>query len=252
MTALAIERARPTISAPAETPDAAPRSCRDCPVKDNSMCGKLDQDALAELDRMRTARNLRPRQPLAWEGEDDQQLAMVRSGIVQLTASTARGDEQIVGLAFQGGLVGRPFGRGTAFGIAPVGDAQVCTFPRAAFERLARQHPTLGHSMLVHALDELDQARRWMMILSTPRASHKLAAFLLDMADRIGEPGDRPGEVELNMPFSRQQIADLLGLTIETVSRQFSRLRLQGVIRSRNRFDVAICDMPALRSEAES
>lgn len=231
--------------------DPAPTSCRDCPMRSVSLCGTLDEDALGELDRMRTARHLRPGQPLAWEGDDDQQLAMVRDGIVRLTASTARGDEQIVGLAFPGQLVGRPFGRGSAFGIAPVGTARVCTFPRTHFDRLTRQYSELSHRLLLHALDELDQARRWMKALSSTRASHKIAVFLVEMADRIGEPGRNPAEIVLKMPFSRQQIADLLGLTIETVSRQLSRLRLEQVIHSPNRNDLVIFDMAALRHSAE-
>jgi CRP/FNR family transcriptional regulator, anaerobic regulatory protein len=93
-----------------------------------------------------------------------------------------------------------------------------------------------------------------MMLLGRKTASEKVATFLLEMAERLADnrgcqavPG--PAK-QFALPFSRQQVADVLGLTIETVSRQFSRLKAQGVIGLPSRRDVEIIDRRALVAQA--
>jgi len=91
-------------------------------------------------------------------------------------------------------------------------------------------------------------------LLGRKSASEKLASFLLEMTERLVTPGcehsfDGPGRT-LTLPFSRQQIADVLGLTIETVSRQFTRLKDDGVIALPSRREVTVLDHAALVAEA--
>ena len=118
---------------------------------------------------------------------------------------------------------------------------------------LAREHPGLEHKLLQRTLGELDRTRRWMLLLGRKSASEKLASFLLEMTERLGDTtceGESGPTTKLTLPFSRQQIADLLGLTIETVSRQFTRLKDDGVIALLSRRDVEILDHEALAAEA--
>jgi CRP/FNR family transcriptional regulator len=123
------------------------------------------------------------------------------------------------------------------------------------FTAFAAAHPQLEHKLLERTLGELDRTRRWMLLLGRKSASEKIASFLLETRDRLNAPKgcefrfeDGPETIEL--PFSRQQIADILGLTIETVSRQFTRLKDAGIVDLPSRREVRMLDSAALEAEA--
>lgn len=121
---------------------------------------------------------------------------------------------------------------------------------RRDFDAFAREHPALEHKLLERTLGELDRTRRWMLLLGRKSASEKLASFLLELSERLSPATcevdfGEPGHTRIELPFSRQQIADVLGLTIETVSRQFTRLKSEGVIDLPSRREVVIIDHDA-------
>lgn len=127
-------------------------------------------------------------------------------------------------------------------------------FNRADFDRFAAEHPKLEQKLLERTLGELDRTRRWMLLLGGKSASEKVASFLLELFERMGLPKgcelrfeDTP--VTLDLPFSRQQIADILGLTIETVSRQFTRLKAARIIDLPPRRGLRVLDRAALEAE---
>ncbi len=127
-------------------------------------------------------------------------------------------------------------------------------FSRKDFDAFAREHPSLEHKLLQRTLAELDRTRRWMLLLGRKSAGEKVASFLLEMSERLVEPGcvDAPDQPlrRFALPFSRQQVADVLGLTIETVSRQFTRLKADGLIDLPSRREVVIIDRLGLAAEA--
>ena len=110
------------------------------------------------------------------------------------------------------------------------------------------------YATLERTLGELDRSRRWMLLLGRKSASEKVGSFLLELSDRLGgfacQGASNEPETRFELPFARQQIADVLGLTIETVSRQFTRLKTQGIISLPSRRDVVIHDLDALIAEA--
>lgn len=102
--------------------------------------------------------------------------------------------------------------------------------------------------MLTRALDDLDSARHWMKLLGHRSASAKVASFLLELSGRLsgqGSPLGVPDRFEL--PFGRQQIADILGLTIETTSRQLAKMRAEGVLDLPSRREIVINNRLALK-----
>ena len=192
-------------------------------------------------------------EPLIWEDDDSLLVANVIEGVLKLTTSTADGREQIVGVAYPSDFIGRPFGQTSAASVVALTDARVCVFARNDFDRFAREHPELEHKLLERTLAELDRTRSWMMLLGRKSAPEKIATFLLDMSERLADngcmhqPGSQNGPARtFTLPFSRQQVADLLGLTIETVSRQFTKLKADGVVALPGRRDVEILDRAAL------
>ena len=192
-------------------------------------------------------------EPLIWEDDDSLLVANVIEGVLKLTTSTEDGREQIVGVAYPADFIGRPFGQTSRASVVALTDARVCVFARNDFDRFAREHPELEHKLLERTLAELDRTRSWMMLLGRKTASEKIATFLLDMSDRFGETGCAPTLMPAKrfaLPFSRQQVADLLGLTIETVSRTLTRLRGERLIDVPSPAEIVLRDMAALDSLA--
>jgi CRP/FNR family transcriptional regulator len=137
----------------------------------------------------------------------------------------ADGRRQVVGFLVPGDFLGLAFGRTyvhTAEAITPVA---ACRFPRARFMGLLEEFPALERDILSRTSNELAAAQRQMLLLGRKTARERLASFLVDLAERSDADG---GPLEL--PMGRADIADHLGLTIETVSRTFTGLRREGVI----------------------
>lgn len=221
--------------------------CAACAARLKGICGTLDDDALAQLSRIGRRRRLGAGETLIWEGEDAPIVANLLSGILKLSASTADGREQIVGIAYPTDFIGRPFGARAGYSAAALGEAELCLFGRRDFERFARVHPELEHDLLVRALGDLDRARGFMLLLGRKSASERVATLLLDMADRLPTAANM-----VDLPIGRQQMADVLGLTIETVSRQLTRLKSAGVIALPSRRRLVINDLRDLQAAAEA
>lgn len=220
----------------------ATQPCRDCPVRARSICQALDSDALAELSRQAHMLKLRRGETLFWEDEEARVVATLRSGILARTASLADGREQIIGLVMPGDFVGRHDRPTSDHRVTAISDAVLCVFPRTVFARLAEENVALERALLRRALDDLEHARRWMLLLSRMSAEERITTFLLELARASGAGrGER-----IAIPLSRQQIADLLGLTIETVSRKLHALCRQGVIALPDRHNFVATDLAAL------
>lgn len=229
-------------------------SCETCLVRNRAICAALDSHEIGALNAIGRHRLLEAGESLIWEGDDSVLVANVIEGVLKLSTGTEDGREQIVGMVFPSDFIGRPFGMTTGHGVTALTDAKVCVFNRRDFDAFAREHPALEHKLLQRTLDELDRTRRWMLLLGRKSASEKVASFLIEMATRVATPGcadhASPAEIQLDLPVSRQQIADVLGLTIETVSRQFTRLRSERIIDLPSRREVIVLDRAALVAEA--
>lgn len=228
-------------------------SCQHCVVRNRAICASLNASELEVLNRIGRRVPVHRGQTLMWEGDDSTLVANVIDGVLKLSTSTADGREQIVGVVYPSDFIGRPFGSTTPHSVTALSDAQVCMFTRSAFDQFARSHPELEHKLLQRTLTELDRARHWMLLLGRKSAGERVATFLLEMAQRLADAscaaGARPAE-RFDLPLSRQQMADLLGLTIETVSRQLTRLRQAGIIDLPDRRAVVILDHEAMELEA--
>jgi CRP/FNR family transcriptional regulator len=229
-------------------------SCDTCVVRNRAICSALDAQEIGALNAIGRTRTLAPGESLIWEGDDSVLVANVIDGVLKLSTGTEDGREQIVGMVFTSDFIGRPFGKTTGHGVTALTESKVCVFNRRDFDSFAREHPALEHKLLQRTLSELDRTRRWMLLLGRKSASEKVASFLIEMVERVGgspcESTDAPAELLLELPVSRQQIADVLGLTIETVSRQFTRLKAEGILDLPSRREVLIRDRFALAAEA--
>ena len=223
--------------------------CDACAIRNRAICADLDDSEIGLLNGIGRRRQLEAGEQLMWEGDEAVLVANVIDGVLKLASHSADGGEQILGLAYPSDFLGRPFGEIAPYGVEALTEAQICVFERKDFDRFARDHPRLEHKLLERTLTELDRSRRWMMLLGRMNAGQKVASFLLELTDRLGKAG-AGGESFVTLPLSRQQMADVLGLTIETVSRQLSRLRSAGLIDTPSRREIVLRDRRELEELA--
>lgn len=160
--------------------------------------------------------------------------ANILNGVVKMTKTLADGRQQIVGLLFPTDFLGRAFVTEAPYRAEAATDLELCAFPHSSFEQLLHKYPQLEHRLLESTLSELDTAREWMLLLGRKTAEEKVASFLHLLTKRadLSAPcnANQDGPLRFPLPLTRTDMADYLGLTIETVSRQITRLKKQGVI----------------------
>lgn len=230
-------------------------ACDHCVVRNSAICSTLDEAELIVLNQISHRQILRAGETLTWEGDESLQVANVIEGVLKLSASLSNGREQIVGIAYPSDFIGRPYSEESHHTITAMTDVKICAFRRRDFERFSGDHPDLEHKILQQTLTELDRARHWMLLLGRKSAREKLATFLLEMSERLADSGCKSNGLptdEYELPFGRQQIADILGLTIETVSRQLTELKKSGLIALPDNRKIIIKDRNVLEQMAES
>jgi CRP/FNR family transcriptional regulator len=222
-------------------------SCVDCVVRNSALCRVLPAQRLAELNHRSYVKRY-PAGQLVGAAEDC--IAIVRSGVIKLTKSLADGRQQIVALLFPSDLLGRPFRTGTTYDAETATAVELCCFGRECFENLMQEQVELKQLFLERTLDELEAAREWMLLLGRSNAQEKVAALIFIMWQRMGAPDcesrDRSPCRQFDLPLSRSEMADYLGLRIETVSRQLKLLRAAGAIEIGSGRTILVQDVRAL------
>lgn len=231
--------------------DGTPRLCASCDARHKGICGALDQEQLIALAKTSHKQHAESGTELVGDAERIDTYAVVLSGVVKLAKTLSDGRQQIVSLQFAPDFLGRPFKSESELSAEAATDVSLCTFPKAALERLMQASPELERRLYRQALDELDQAREWIVTLGRKTAGEKIASFLLMIARNI-DPSADPDRDSANfeLPLTRADIADFLGLTIETVSRQLTRLRADKVISIENNRNVVVPSFARLEARA--
>lgn len=223
-----------------------PVLCQSCEARHKGMCGVLDSSELVALSRNTRLVRYSSGEELVAESMPTEAYATVMRGVIKLSKVLEDGRQQIVGLQFAPDLVGRLFAPDSAFTAEAASDVDLCRVPKGALERLLAENPKLEHRLMQQTLRELDEAREWMVTLGRKTASEKVASFLYLIATHSDPAlGKRANKFEL--PLTRSDIADFLGLTLETVSRQLSKLRAEKVIAISRVTRVEVPDLERLR-----
>lgn len=228
-----------------------PHRCLDCLVRDAALCSSMSDDELSAMSEMGRRRVVPAGQVISWAGDVSTTCANVVSGALKVTVSTSDGREQIVGLLFPGDFVGQLFADESSLTVTALTETDLCSFPRASFERLLDAHPRMERLLLQRTLASLNEARERMLSLGRKSAQERVADFVLELARHTGTPGGDAG-LHVTIPISRGEMADYLGLTIETVSRQLTRLKTAGILGfSKGDRHCTILDRARLEAMAE-
>jgi CRP/FNR family transcriptional regulator len=206
-----------------------------CAIRHRGLCSAASPEALAELNRIAHPHHYRTGQTIISEDVPVDFVANVVSGIVKLTKTMPDGRQQIVGLLFPFDFVGQAFAGSMAFSTEAASDVELVLLNRKTFEAIVDRHPDLKQQLLLSTLNELDAAREWMLLLGSKSADEKVASFLMQLVRRSFNMACRQ-EAQLTdpifeLPVNRADIAGYLGMTVETVSRQISRMKAERIIK---------------------
>lgn len=225
--------------------------CGDCPIRHRAVCARCEADELTRLEQIKYYRSYQAGQTVIWSGDRMDFVASVVTGIATLTQTMEDGRRQMVGLLLPSDFVGRPGRSAAAYDVTATTDLVMCCFRKKPFEELMATTPHIAQRLLEMTLDELDAAREWMLLLGRKTAREKIASLLAIIARRDASLKLRAakGSLSFDLPLTREEMADYLGLTLETVSRQMSALKRDGVIGLEGKRHVSIPDFDLLMEE---
>ncbi|MCG6883374.1 MAG: Crp/Fnr family transcriptional regulator [Silicimonas sp.] len=218
--------------------------CSECPIRHRAVCARCDDTELERLEKIKSYRSFRAGETIIWRGDDLHHVSSVVSGIATLSKTLDDGRVQMVGLLLPSDFIGHPGRKTLDFDVTAATDVVLCSFERKPFEKLLVETPHISQRLVEMAMDELDAARDWMVLLGRKTAREKLASFIQMLVQRSHIEGS--GMQEMTLPLTREEIASYLGLTLETVSRQFSQFRKEGILSFTDRRRFTVADHAAL------
>ncbi|MFN3612033.1 fumarate/nitrate reduction transcriptional regulator Fnr [Tepidimonas sp.] len=221
-------------------------ACSSCNLRELCIPVGLNPGEMEQLDNLIThRRRVRRGAALFAAGDAFTSLYAVRSGFFKTSVTTADGRDQVTGFQMAGeilGLDGIVQDKHSCSAIA-LEDAEVCVLPFDKLEQLSREFSTLQHHVHRIMSREIVRDQGVMLLLGSMRAEERLAAFLLNLVQRLHARGFSKSEMVLRM--TREEIGSYLGMKLETVSRTFSRFQDDGIIEVKQRY-VRILDPDAL------
>ncbi|MDO5290570.1 MAG: fumarate/nitrate reduction transcriptional regulator Fnr [Pseudomonadota bacterium] len=223
-------------------------ACSNCNLRELCMPMGLSGDDMGRLDELvATRRKIKRGAALFSSGDKFSALYAIRTGFFKTCLATEDGRDQVTGFQMAGeimGLDGIVGERHTCDAIA-LEDAEVCVMPYDRIEELSRQVPALQSHVHKIMSREIVREHGVMLLLGSMRAEERLAAFLLNLVQRLHARGFSQSELVLRM--TREEIGSYLGLKLETVSRTFSKFAEDGIVEVKQRH-VRILDPQALHA----
>ena len=219
-------------------------ACANCPVRESAACAVLDEeqrDALAAAGRTRT---LKRGEMLFAAGDSEAACATLVSGALKVTAFDMDGNEQILSLVHPAGFIGELFTPFAHHDVVALTESRLCTFARGDIERAIDDYPALARALLRRSQEDLLATRNLLELTAHASAEARLAALLHDFAAAASDSSCHLA-THFELPLTRGEIANMLGLTIETVSRKIGELEDMGAIARKGKRGIDVLD-PAL------
>ena len=224
---------------------ANPLACASCPVRERAACAALDETERGDLARLGVHRTLKRGDILFHGGDDSDHCATLITGALKISQVDAGGTEHILALIHPAGFVGELFAPVAHYDVVALTDSQLCVFPRRQYEEIVTRFPALGRALLRRSSEDLYESRALMALMTGRAAGQRIAGFLLAMANAASDSPCHPA-ARFDLPLTRGEIASLLGLTIETVSRQLTKFEKAGIIKRNGAGGVELLDSARL------
>ena len=223
-------------------------SCANCSLRELCIPQGMNEDELKLIDEIiERKKPVHKNDYLFRAGDNNRALYAVLSGSVKTLVDNPNGEEQIVGFHLPGELLGMDGFSGDAHTCSAVAleTSSVCEFPLDKLDEVCHEVPSIQYAMRRIMGKEVTKDHAMLLLLGRMSAEEKLASFLISLSKRMAQRHWKPTEFNLTMP--RQDIANYLGLAVETVSRLFAHLQDAGIIEV-DRRRVNISDIERLKA----
>lgn len=224
-------------------------SCEVCEMRHFTFCSVLEGKELGQLSAIVHREEIDQHRFLFQEGDPAHEVFNILDGTVKLYKSLPDGRTQITGFLFPGDFLGLSTKGDYSYSAEAITDVRVCRFQRRDLNVMFKDYPKLVDRLLAIASDELAAAQEQMLLLGRKTAQERILSFLHVMSERARRRGQTA--TSLNLTMSRADIADYLGLTIETVSRTLTKLREKGIIKLPRPQEVVLAEGYDLAAAAE-
>ena len=206
------------------------RNCGHCIVRHISLCSHVGGSDLEKFQTLSQRKRFDRSEIIFEQDEAVENVFVITRGLVRLFRGMPSGKRQIIGFLGAGDLLGSIKRKsGSYCTIQAITDLDVCSFKKDAFTNFLMDHPALCYALLVTAMDEIEAQYDHSILLARKQAPERLAAFLLLLSRRWKR--EQESENLVHIPMPRNDIADHLGLTSETISRTFSQFKAAGLIK---------------------
>lgn len=230
-------------------PHGAVEPCARCDARSQSVCNAIPDTELRRLVEASTTHSAAPGTTFITEGEPASAFFNITGGTAKLYKLLPDGRRQITGFVGVGHFLGLAVSDTYAFGAEAIEPVRYCRFSRPRLRALLDDFPAMEKRLLQLASNELVAAQEQMLLLGLKTARERVASFLLAQS-RLGVICQKPRS-KFALSMTRGDIADYVGLTIETVSRTLTKLRSDGLVEIPNLTDIVILNRRAMEQIAE-
>jgi len=224
-------------------------TCDNCPVRDRAACAVLSESERDALSAIGRTRRLERGEILFAAGDENAACATLVSGALKVSSYDEEGDERILALIHPAGFAGELFQPFANYDVVALADSRLCVFTRTDMEAAIERYPALGRALLRRSQEDLHAARGLLSLTGRRDAKGRVAALVLALAKAASDSPCHPAE-RFELPLTRGEIANLAGLTIETVSRRLTQLEDEGIIAREGARGITLSDPTRLAAIA--
>lgn len=222
-------------------------ACASCPVRDSAACSVLSEEERTALSRAGRTVKLKKGEMLFAAGDESHACATLVTGALKVTSFDRDGEERILALIHPAGFVGELFQPFAQHDIVALTDCQLCVFARSEMEQALDKHPALSRALLRRSQDDLHAARELLELTGKQDAATRIAGLIMSLARAASDSPCHPAR-DFDLPLSRGEMAQMLGLTIETVSRRMTQFEKNGMIAKKGARGIELVDPARLAS----
>lgn len=216
-----------------------PKTCDLCEVRERLICADLSPREFAHVEKTMARRHVAKNKTLMVEGEPNQSLYIIVDGSFRLSKMLEDGRRQVTGFLFKGDFIGVRSTDSSAYTAEALEDASVCYFPHRYLDEIAIDAPGVKDRLIARGQTEYHKAQDHIVLLGKKTAEERVISFIDLIARNIGS-NDGPSRRRVPLPMPRQDIADYLGLRLETLSRTLAALKQDGRVLELARHHVVI------------
>lgn len=221
------------------TAQERPRTCDLCDVRERSICADLGPREFVHVEKTMARRHVTKNKALMIEGEPNESLYVVVDGAFRLSKVLEDGRRQVTGFLFKGDFAGVRATDSSAYTAEALEESTVCYFPHRYLDEIAIDAPGIKDRLIARGQTEYHKAQDHIVLLGKKTAEERVVSFI-KMIDRLIGSDAGAGRRHVPLPMPRQDIADYLGLRLETLSRTLAALKQDGWLAELARHYVVI------------